>query len=343
MIVQHFFYPVTEKSQIGEARRRISELVEQMGFGSTATERVAIIVTELATNLLKHAGEGELVVRILGQDGAPGLEILALDRGPGMANMAACLRDGYSTTGSLGQGLGAIQRLSSYFDLYSAPGLGAALLIHLWTQPPTPVTGNAFVYGAISRPKTGEQVCGDGWTIHADRAGCTLLVSDGLGHGVEAAAATRQALQTFWRQPTQPATVQMEQIHAALRTTRGAAVAVATVMPAQSPAAAIDFVGVGNISGRVLLDAKVHHLLSHNGIAGHQARKIQSFPYQWGKDALLILHSDGLGTRWSLASYPGLHQRHPSLIAGILYRDFTRGTDDVTVVVVKEREGYSGA
>lgn len=357
MINQQHFYSVTEKSQVGEARRRMSELAEQIGFDQTASERVAIVVTELATNLLKHAGEGELVVRTLPMAAHTGLEILTLDQGPGMANVAECLRDGYSTTGSLGQGFGAIQRLSAHFDLYSTPGVGTALLVHLWARSPSPpASASRFVHGAVSRPKPGEEVCGDGWLLHTHPAGCTLLVCDGLGHGPEAAAATHQALRTFLAQPTRPPTVQMAEIHTALRTTRGAAVAVAAVtagpesrdgmnghrMGAEKADrrivdGGVEFVGVGNISGRVFVAEEARHLLSQNGIAGHQARKIQSFPQRWIKDALLVLHSDGLGSRWSLERYPGLRQRHPSLIAGVLYRDFARGNDDVTVVVVKER------
>lgn len=351
MMNQQNFYAVTEKSQVGEARRRIGEMAEQIGFDNTATERVAIVVTELATNLLKHASAGELVVRTLRDGHSAGLEIIALDRGPGMVNVAACLRDGYSTTGSLGQGLGAIQRLSNLFDLYSAPGVGTALLAQFWAHSSAlPATTTPFLYGAVSRPKPGEELCGDGWDIYAHGAGCTLFMCDGLGHGPDAAAATRQARKTFWAQPTRSATAQVEQIHTALRSTRGAAVAVIAITAGiinekgngtsnGTGNKGVDFVGVGNISGRVLLENEARHLLSQNGIVGHQARKIQSFPQPWAKGALLILHSDGLGSRWSLDAYPGLRQRHPSLIAGILYRDFTRGNDDVTVFALKEKEG----
>lgn len=340
---QQQFYPVTEKSQVGEARRRVGDLTEQLGFDSTLRERAAIVVTELATNLLKHGGGGELVVcgLALGETpgGGAGVEILALDRGPGMVNVAACLRDGYSTTGSLGQGLGAIQRQSHAFDLYSAPGQGTALLAQLWATatgapaPPATVLP-PFVYGAICRPKPGEQANGDGWHLHTTREQCQLLLCDGLGHGPDANAVTRRALAVFAAEPVRSAMGQVEAIHQALQGTRGAAVAVATV-----GGASVDFVGIGNISGRVWLDDEARHLLSQHGIAGHQTRKLQAFPQRWGKGGLLLLHSDGLGTRWTLESYPGLRHRHPSLIAGVLYRDFTRGNDDVTVVVVKEKEG----
>lgn len=330
---QQTFYPITENSQVGEARRRLTMMAEQCGFDPTAREKVAIVVTELATNLLKHAGEGELVVRHLALPTAPGqegIEILALDRGPGMANVAACLRDGYSTTGSLGQGLGAIQRQSTTFDLYSAPGRGTALLVQLWASTPPSGAALPFGHGVVCRPKAGEIMNGDGWTAHWHAQGYTLLLSDGLGHGPDAAAATQQAVRTFMLKPTQSALAHIEAIHAALRPTRGAAVAVVEVLGAD-----LHFVGLGNISGCVWDGEGARHLLSQNGIAGHQARKIQDFPQRWATDGLLILHSDGLGTRWSLDAYPGLRYHHPSLIAGVLYRDFVRKTDDVTVLVVK--------
>jgi len=339
---QQYFYVVTEKSQVGEARRRVGELTEQLHFDSTTREQVAIVVSELATNLLKHAGGGELVVRSLAANETPGavagIEILALDRGPGMANMAACLRDGYSTTGSLGQGLGAIQRQSTRFDFYSAPGLGTALLAQVWApagptvRPPMSAPAPPFTYGVVCRPKPGEQANGDGWALHINAASCTILLCDGLGHGPDAAAVTQKALATFAADPTRSAQAQVEAIHHALQSTRGAAIAVAAIGGDM-----VRFVGVGNISGRVWRDGDARHLLSQHGIVGHQTRKLQDFPQSWGKGALLILHSDGLGTRWMLDRYPGLRQRHPSLIAGVLYRDLARGNDDVAVLVLTEK------
>ncbi|MEZ4869205.1 MAG: ATP-binding SpoIIE family protein phosphatase [Caldilineaceae bacterium] len=334
MLNQQDFYPVADQSQVAKTRRQIGELASQLGFDEVTREKVAIVVTELATNLLKHAGGGELVVRQLTAAEQMGLEILALDQGPGMTNMAQCLRDGYSTTGSLGQGLGAIQRQSTSFDFYSAPGKGTALLVQMWTRAPQGDSKSSlFSHGAICRPKPGQVVSGDGWSLHTNANHCTLLVSDGLGHGPEAAAATQQAISTFLASPNRTAMAQMETIHAALHSTRGAAVAVAQVA-----GEIVHFVGVGNISGQVWDNASTRHLLSQHGITGHQARKIQDFTQKWARGALLILHSDGLGTRWTLDAYPGLSHHHPGLIAGVLYRDFVRGNDDVTVVVVKDMQ-----
>jgi hypothetical protein len=98
------------------------------------------------------------------------------------------------------------------------------------------------------------------------------------------------------------------------------------------------FCGVGNISGVILSpdEGQRTSLVSHNGTLGHTIRKVQEFVYPWSPDSLLIMHSDGLATHWNLDRYPGLAVQHPSLISGILYRDFSRKRDDVTVLVARE-------
>jgi anti-sigma regulatory factor (Ser/Thr protein kinase) len=94
----------------------------ELGFDETDVGNVAIIVTELATNMLKHATQGEILMRPIARGTALGMEFVALDRGPGIASLTQCFRDGYSTAGSPGTGLGSIARLAGDFDIYSTPG-----------------------------------------------------------------------------------------------------------------------------------------------------------------------------------------------------------------------------
>ena len=169
---------------------------------------------------------------------------------------------------------------------------------------------------------------------HPDR--CLLLVADGLGHGPDAATAANEAVRVLDSNPSLEPARLLEFVHLALRPTRGAAVAVAEII-STSAGRQVKFAGIGNIAGSVVTVSEVRHMVSHNGIAGHEARKFQEFTYSWSLGSLLVLHSDGLNTRWRLESYPGLTVRHPSLIAGVLFRDFDRKTDDVTAVVIKER------
>jgi anti-sigma regulatory factor (Ser/Thr protein kinase) len=315
-------------------------LAKGLGFDETEIEKVAIVVTELATNLVKHAGGGSLLVRVIKQNSqngpseSNGIELVALDHGRGMANVAECSRDGYSTVGSQGQGLGAINRLATFSDIYSQPGTGTVQLAQLGgRQASQNPSGTQFEVGEICLPKRGEVVSGDAWGViqHHDR--CQVLVADGLGHGPDAAKAANEAVRVLESNPSLEPTRLLELVHFALRPTRGAAVAVAEITAGQQ----VKFAGIGNISGNVVSAGEVRHMVSHNGIAGHEARKFQEFTYPWSRGSLLVLHSDGLNTRWRLDTYPGLTVRHPGLIAGVLYRDFDRKTDDVTAVVIKER------
>jgi anti-sigma regulatory factor (Ser/Thr protein kinase) len=308
-------------------------LAGRLGFDEPGCGKAALVVTEAATNLVKHARAGELLLHTAEQDRIGGLEILALDRGPGMADLSRCLRDGFSTAGSAGTGLGAIVRLSDFFDIHTVVPSGTAVLARLWSQPvPADAPAAMLEIGTVHLPKPKEEVCGDGWAVHQQAARSMILVADGLGHGPVAAEAAREAVRIF-RENNGLSLVEMVQyIHAALRSTRGAAVALAEV---NLDARELRFAGVGNIAGTIFASATSRSMVSHNGTVGHQVRKVQEFVYPFPRGALLVMHSDGLATHWRLEQYAGLAARHPSLIAGVLYRDFRRDRDDVTVVAAR--------
>lgn len=325
---------VEDSSHVGEARRFAASLCRDLGFEESRAGEAGIIVTELATNLVKHTrgAGGDLVFRPIQVAGATGLDILSLDRGPGIANIGESLRDGYSTAGSLGTGFGAVRRLSSAFDLHSTPGKGLAVFSRLWQYAP-PEHPPALAVGAVCLPVEGEQVCGDAWAMKPGGDATLFMVADGLGHGPGAAEAASQAVTSFERHaPRRPAEL-VALIHNALRSTRGAAVAVAEVAFGQR---VVRFAGVGNISGLVLAGPDCRSMISHNGTAGVEVRKIQEFTYPWPDDGLIVLHSDGVATHWALEDYPGLARRAPALIAGVLFRDHNRLRDDSSVVVARE-------
>ncbi|HVQ76878.1 MAG TPA: ATP-binding SpoIIE family protein phosphatase [Candidatus Binatia bacterium] len=324
--------PVADTSHVGAARRCAADLGRSLGFGETDTGRVALVVTEAATNLVRHAGGGELLLQGLEHDGARGLRIMALDRGPGLTSVAEAMRDGFSQGGTPGTGLGAIRRLSSEFDLYSSPGGGVALAAAIWPAPRADDSWGLRV-GGVNVPYPGEDVSGDDWDLNAGPGRLALLVSDGLGHGAAAAAASALARETFRRHAAQAPGAVLQRIHAALRATRGAAAAIAEIDRAR---ATVRFAGVGNIAASIVAGGTSRSLVSHHGTLGHDVRRIQEFTYEWPAGALLVLHSDGLVSHWTLDRYPGLAARHPWLVAGVLYRDFRRGRDDISVVVTGE-------
>jgi len=325
--------PVSDSSLAAEARRMAMNLAQSLGFDETGAGKVAIVVTEAAKNLAKYATGGELLLRPLERSGINGLEIMTLDRGPGMANVSQCLVDGYSTSGSPGQGLGAISRICSLFDIHSAVGSGTALVARLWAKPlPKNLPGRRLETGVVCLPKPGEEVSGDDWAVDHRPGFSLLLVADGLGHGLMAAEASAAAIKIFKKNTHLDPARMVEAIHSDLRSMRGAVVAVVKVDMARQ---LVLFTGVGNISGCILSAEENIGLTSYNGTVGREVSKIREFTYPWPEGAMLIMHSDGLATHWKLSQYPGLIRRHPSLIAGVLYRDYNRGNDDVTVLVAK--------
>ena len=324
---------VADESQVGEARRMVTQAAHRVGLDETLTGNAALVVTEAATNIVKHAQRGEILLRAV----ANGLELLALDRGPGIRDVGASLRDGYSTTGTRGNGLGAIRRMASTFDIYSAPGLGTGVLARITAPAATTAVGSregqGFAVSAVSVPKAGETLNGDGW-IHEETArGIRVLLVDGLGHGPVANEAAHAAIEAFRSAPGEGPAAAVETCHLAIRSTRGAALAVAEVDVRER---LVRFAGIGNVAGSIWNGSISHHTVSINGTAGHGTIRLREFSYPWPSGGLLVMASDGLATRWSLEGYPGLAARDPALVAGILYRDHSRGRDDVTVVVARE-------
>src|SRR5262245_4237296 len=187
---EQLFLAVTESSQVAEVRRQVVALADKIGFGETDQAKVAVLVTEAATNIVKHAGQGEIVARSLESSGGLGIEILALDQGPGILNPAESLRDGYSTAGSPGTALGAINRLAWRFDFHSVPQKGVALLARIWPgQSANPESTSLLDVGAVCRARANETICGDGWETASLSGRALFLVVDGLGHGLGAATA----------------------------------------------------------------------------------------------------------------------------------------------------------
>jgi anti-sigma regulatory factor (Ser/Thr protein kinase) len=317
----------------------MAQLARHLDFSEAAAGRAALVVSELATNLVKHARGGEMLLRALPATdgtGQQGLEVVAIDRGPGIRDVALSSRDGHSTAGTLGHGLGAVGRQADFFDVYTQPS-GTLAVARIWDrQPPPASTGPRYLVGSVNVPKPGEDVCGDQWAWRLRDDRLAILLADGLGHGLLAHEAARAAVRVFEEAHEQSPGRVIDDIHAALRPTRGAAVAMLAVDTSRGTGS---YCGLGNIASAILLASGARtSFVSQNGTAGHSTPRVQEFHYAVPSGSIIVMASDGLGTSWDLSAYPGLGARDPSLIAAALYRDFSRRRDDVTVVVARERQ-----
>ena len=327
---------VEEQSQVGACRRAALQLAESHQFDVTLAGRAGIIATELANNLLRHASRGEILLQALEDGSRVTIEIVAIDTGPGM-QVERCMRDGFSTGGTAGTGLGAISRLSNFFDIYSIAGQGTVVVSRICAPTPARAprgTADTPEIGAICIALAGEIECGDCWRVAEDGEFRSIMIADGLGHGPLAAIPARSAAEAFGEKPFDAPTGILQRMHERLGGSRGAAAACAVLNAATSTVA---YSGVGNICGVVVSREQAKGMVSHNGIVGVQQLRKQQFDYAYDAGSRVIMHSDGMSARWSLGDYPGLFARHPAVIAAVLYRDHARPRDDVTVIVSGER------
>jgi anti-sigma regulatory factor (Ser/Thr protein kinase) len=321
---------IEESSQIGSARRAAARMAAEAGADEKQGGRLALIVTELATNIVRHSRGGEILLQVVHLPDGSMMETMAIDRGPGIRELDRCLADGYSTGGTAGNGLGAISRLSDEFDIFSTPEKGTVVMARVAAgeRPSAPISRLRF--GVLSKPYPGELVCGDAWGFFAGESSCSLFIVDGLGHGERAAEAARRATDGYAEDPLRNPSDLVRKASERMSGTRGAALAAGLL---EYDRGMLRYCGVGNISGRLITGDYTRGLLSHNGTAGLPGQKIQELEYPWN-ESMWVMHSDGLQTRWNMEAYPGLMRRHPAIVAGVLARDFTRGRDDVTVAVV---------
>jgi anti-sigma regulatory factor (Ser/Thr protein kinase) len=317
---------VEEASAIAACRATAAAMAGKLAFPAARADELALAVTEAASNLHKHARAGALLLRIGVLPGATGIELVTIDDGPGFRDVGAAMRDGHSTAGTLGVGLGAIRRLADSCDLYSVAGHGTTLVARFWPAPADVTTDCA----GLIRPINGEYESGDAYA--AVRVGQTLtgVLCDGLGHGPLAARAADMAISAVLEDPVREPAALVERVHRRLSPTRGGAVGVVQVTGQTAR-----FSGLGNVAAWILADGERDGMLSVPGIAGHKARTIRQFEYPIPAGAAIVLHSDGLSSRWDLRELPAVETRDPLVIAGALMAEAGVHRDDASVLVLK--------
>ena len=317
---------VEEPSAAAGCRAAAVALASRLEFPAARSDQLVLAVTEAATNLHKHARQGSMLLRITRVGDTPGIELVTIDAGPGLHDTGAAMRDGYSNSGTLGIGLGTIRRLADFCDLYSVPGHGTVLVARFWPEP----RSDADSCAGLVRPIDGETECGDVFAAVETDGMLTGVLCDGLGHGPLAAIAANEAVRAVLDGPGDDPAAAVARAHSRMSHTRGGALAVVQVT-----GRLVRFCGLGNIAAVILADGARKSMLSVPGIAGHQARAIRQFEYDAPPGAAIILHSDGLSSRWSPEALPGLNARDPLVAAAALLAEAGTRRDDASVLVLK--------
>ncbi|MEU4622360.1 SpoIIE family protein phosphatase [Actinoplanes sp. NPDC023801] len=323
------WFRVEEPGTASAVRRAAERLAAELAMPEQRIADLSIVAAETAGNLTKHASQGTILVRTVRVSDQAGVELIAVDSGPGMTDVQRSIGDGHSTAGTLGIGFGAILRQAGWSDLHSVPGRGTVMSVQVWAGD-VPERGWA---AGLTRPLAGEPVSGDALAVREADGRRQVLVCDGLGHGGLAAAASHEAVRGFHRAPAGPPAQVVETLHRALGHTRGAALAVAELDP---KGGVVRYAGLGNISGIVLApDGSRRGMVSMPGIAGHQRRQIREYDYPLAPGALVLMHTDGVVDRWNATDYPGLLSHSPEVIAATVLRDAGTRRDDAGVLVAQ--------
>jgi len=317
---------VEDASAVAACRQAVQNMAERLRFPAARIGQLALAVTEAASNLHKHAEQGSLLLCVNRDGPQPGIDLVTIDAGPGVRDVSAALRDGHSTAGTLGIGLGAIQRLADFADMYSRPGHGTSLVARFCVSPPV----SQPRWAGLIRPITGETECGDAYGVVPADGAVTAVLCDGLGHGPLAAAAAAAGVAAVLDDPAGEPAALLERVHQRMSGTRGGAVGVVQVSGQLAR-----FAGLGNVAASIVSDGQRKSMVSIPGIAGVQARTIRQFEYDVPPGSAVIVHSDGVSSRWEAAALPALEARDPLLIAAVLLAEAGVHRDDAGVLVLK--------
>ena len=317
---------VEDASAVAACRQAVQNMAERLRFPAARIGQLALAVTEAASNLHKHAEQGSLLLCVNRDGPQPGIDLVTIDAGPGVRDVSAALRDGHSTAGTLGIGLGAIQRLADFADMYSRPGHGTSLVARFCVSPPV----SQPRWAGLIRPITGETECGDAYGVVPADGAVTAVLCDGLGHGPLAAAAAAAGVAAVLDDPAGEPAALLERVHRRMSGTRGGAVGVVQVSGQLAR-----FAGLGNVAASIVSDGQRKSMISIPGIAGVQARTIRQFEYDVPPGSAVIVHSDGVSSRWEAAALPALEARDPLLIAAVLLAEAGVHRDDAGVLVLK--------
>lgn len=332
---------IRNASDVSLCRRRAAHLATSLGFPAVQVGEIAILASELAENVVKHGGShGEMILAEITGLGGRGLEVTCSDTGPGF-DADTAFRDGFSTTGTLGIGLGAVARLADVCDVSVPPGgVGARVVARKWLPAatiivPEPATATSFEVGARSRPLPGHKVNGDAYAVRFLGADVALAaVIDGLGHGVEAHEAAIAARELIESEPNLDLEALFINLDRRLRRTRGAVIAIARIDPC---AGRLRFVGVGNIEAVLFAASGAQQLVCTGGIVGHTMRTPHVFEHPWTPESALVLCSDGIRSAWRMDLDHALFDGHPDVLANVVLSGYARETDDATVLGIRQK------
>ena len=320
------------------SRRAAKAMALAIGFDAKVSEEMTLVISELASNLVKHTEGGELTLAPVDDGGRVGIQIESHDRGPGIVDVEQAIKDGFSTADSLGYGLGTVNRLMDQFDITSQRGAGAGTTIVCtrWLRVDKPFLSCCpLEFGTATRAYPTMPVNGDTFVIERWGTSALVAVIDGLGHGHYAHRAAQAARQYIETHVDQPLDAIFRGVGRTCRATRGVVMALVRFDFAGNDIR-FSFASVGNIETRVFGGPSRQQFIVPRGIVGGNAPHPRVTEHRWDPGTVLVLHSDGVTSHWGLADFPDLLRESPETMAPRLLRRLAKDNDDATIVVIRD-------
>ena len=326
--------PIYDEASVSSARQRVREAGDRLNLTKNVIEKVALMASELTHNQLSHARQGYFAVRPVAREGVNGLEVIAVDIGPGIEKPSIAFKDQMSTTGSLGAGLGAVSRIADEIDIDNRISEGICVVARKFEAQASPLCCEFAIMG---KPYPGEAISGDDGVLIRSKSGFLAAVSDGLGHGPEARQASNCAIDVL----TQTNEIALDRLVPALNdslaNTRGCAM---TIIRFDESSRTLECVGVGDVHSHLYRLRDAHFFASTPLILGEAKLtppKIRIEKTTADPGAVLVMFTDGLKSRTSLKGELDTLRQPPISIAEHLLEKYSRPDDDALVLVGRFR------
>ncbi len=330
--------PAQNKSTLILLRSKLSAIAQRLGISDPKRENMLLVASEMVSNQIKHA-DGRGMLQLWQQPG-PVLDILALDYGPGIANLYLAEKDGYSTTNTLGKGLGTIRRLSDEAFTYTQQEStghekkwsGAIFLSRFHVDNDKSVTARealpGFKIGLFSNSLSNNFHNGDRIYLHQAGKKLHWLHLDGLGHGQKAQAATDNLAVHLTRHDVPDGI--LAAVDQQLVGTRGAVAIIGEIDLTRNT---VQLLGVGDMHAHLYDREQLYNIAFAPGILGREHRSTTPFRAEFGKNCVIVTASDGIRRNLDIVNFPGLFNQPPQLIAYTLGNIMGRISDDQSIFV----------
>lgn len=324
---------IIHQGNVFPAQKMARSFAQDIGFRENECEQLAIVASELASNLIKHANGGTIKFIQITEPTRIGIQIESEDNGLGMFNTNDSLTDGFSTGNGLGFGLGAVNRLMDNLDIITPAEGGTRIICNRWLRPSdNHIFSHLLEFGVATRPHKFEKDNGDSFVIKCWKNCALVGVIDGLGHGSKArkaALCARNYIEDHFDQPLENI---FKGVDRACRSTRGVVIALALF---NLDTKIFQLASVGNIESRLFGSNNPTNFAVRRGIVGLNAPKAAVSTHQWTDKSILILYSDGLHSKWDYNDFSEEIWTKPEVAAHTILAQQGKDNDDATIVIVK--------